>query len=173
MRYAVLVHDLGKALTPPQQWPSHPGHEERGVAPITALSQRLRAPNDCRELALLTARQHTLVHRAAELRAVTVMQLLVQTDALRRPERFGELLLACECDARGRAGLEARPYPQAAYLHEALAAAAAATLSAQERAGLAGPQIGAALQERRLAAVAAVRERAQQRATANRAGPGA
>ena len=169
VRYAVLLHDLGKALTPKNRWPSHHGHEELGLAPIEKLSQRLRAPNECRELALLTSRQHTLVHRAGELRPATLMKLLAETDALRRPERFDELLLACECDARGREGLESRPYPQADYLRAVHAAAATATLTPDERQGLAGPQIGAALQEKRLAAVTAVRERL---ATANRADPG-
>ena len=169
VRYAVLLHDLGKALTPPDRWPSHHGHEELGKAPIEKLSQRLRAPNDCRELALLTARQHTLVHRALELRPATLMKLFAETDALRRPERFAELLLACECDARGRTGLESRPYPQLDYLRQAHAAAAAANLGPEERQGLDGPQIGAALQERRLAAVTEIRERL---ATANRADPG-
>ena len=159
IRYAVLLHDLGKALTPQDHWPSHHGHEELGLAAIDKLSQRLRAPNDCRELAVLTSRQHTLVHRALELRPATLMKLFAETDALRRPERFYELLLACECDARGRAGLESRPYPQADYLRQARAAAAAANLGPEERQGLDGPQIGAALQERRLAAVTAVRER--------------
>jgi tRNA nucleotidyltransferase (CCA-adding enzyme) len=159
IRYAVLLHDLGKALTPPDHWPSHHGHEELGQVPIEKLSQRLRAPNDCRELAVLTSRQHTLVHRALELRPATLMKLFAETDALRRPERFDELLLACECDARGRAGLESRPYPQADYLRQARAAAAAANLGPEERQGLDGPQIGAALQERRLAAVTDVRER--------------
>jgi tRNA nucleotidyltransferase (CCA-adding enzyme) len=159
VRYAVLLHDLGKALTPKDHWPSHHGHEELGKAPIEKLSQRLRAPNDCRELALLTARQHTLVHRALELRPATLMKLFAETDALRRPERFAELLLACECDARGRTGLEARPYPQLDYLRQAHAAAAAANLGPEERQGLDGPQIGAALQERRLAAVTEIRER--------------
>ena len=170
VRYAVLLHDLGKALTPKDQWPAHHQHEELGLAPIGALSQRLRAPNDCRELALLTSRHHTLVHRALELRAVTIMKLLTETDAFRRPERFGELLLACECDARGRTGLQSRPYPQADYLRRAHAAALAATLSAEERQGLAGPQIGAALQERRLAAVTQVREHPD---ATSRADPGA
>ena len=170
VRYAVLTHDLGKALTPKEQWPSHHRHEELGLAPIEALSQRLRAPNECRELAVMTSRQHTLVHRALELRSVTLMKLLAETDSFRRPERFAELLIACECDARGRAGLETRPYPQSDYLRQVHAAAAAASLSTAERQGLAGPQIGAALGERRLAAVAAIRDRL---ATANRADPGA
>jgi tRNA nucleotidyltransferase (CCA-adding enzyme) len=159
VRYAVLLHDLGKALTPQARWPAHHQHEELGIAPIEALSQRLRAPNECRELALLTARHHTLIHRALELRPATVMKLFTETDAFRRPERFGELLLACECDARGRAGLQSRPYPQAPYLRQAHAAASAANLPAAERAGLVGPQIGAALQQRRLAAVTEIRER--------------
>jgi tRNA nucleotidyltransferase (CCA-adding enzyme) len=170
VRYAVLLHDLGKALTPPDQWPAHHQHEERGVEPIGTVSQRLRAPNECRELAVLTSRHHTLVHRALELRAVTIMKLFAETDAFRRPERFTELLLACECDARGRAGLESRAYPQADYLRQAHVAAMAANLSAEERQGLAGPQIGAALQERRLAAVTQIRERS---GATSRADPGA
>ncbi|MGC1458610.1 MAG: multifunctional CCA addition/repair protein [Steroidobacteraceae bacterium] len=170
VRYAVLLHDLGKALTPKEYWPSHQQHEELGVAPIEQLSQRLRAPNDCRELAVLTSLQHTLVHRAPQLRTATLMKLLTDTDAFRRPERFSELLLACECDARGREGLAARPYPQADYLRQVLAAAAAAALGPEERQGLTGLQIGAALQQRRLAAVTQVRERF---ATASGADPGA
>ncbi|HUL19696.1 MAG TPA: multifunctional CCA addition/repair protein [Steroidobacteraceae bacterium] len=170
VRYAVLLHDLGKALTPPAQWPAHHQHEQTGVAPIEQLSSRLRAPNDCRELAVLTSRHHTLVHRALELRAVTLLKLLNETDALRRPDRFGDLLLACECDARGREGLSERAYPQAEYLREVLKAAAGAVLTPESRAGLTGPQIGAALQQQRLAAVTQVRERAL---TANRADPGA
>ncbi len=168
VRYAVLLHDLGKALTPKAQWPAHHQHEELGIAPIEALSQRLRAPNECRELALLTSRHHTRVHRALELRAATVMKLLTETDAFRRPERFAELLLACECDARGRTGLQSRPYPQADYLRQVLAAATAVKLSPEDRQGLDGQQIGRALHERRLAAVAVLHERL---ATANRADP--
>ncbi len=170
VRYAVLLHDLGKALTSKELWPSHQQHEELGVAAIEQLSQRLRAPNDCRELAVLTSLQHTLVHRAPQLRPATLMKLLTDTDALRRPERFGELLLACECDARGREGLAARPYPQAGYLRQVQAAAAAAALGPEERRGLTGLQIGAALQRQRLAAVTQVRERFT---TASDADPGA
>jgi tRNA nucleotidyltransferase (CCA-adding enzyme) len=168
VRYAVLLHDLGKALTPKAQWPAHHQHEELGVAPIETLSQRLRAPNECRELALLTSRHHTLVHRALELKAATVMKLLTQTDAFRRPERFGELLLACECDARGRTGLQLQPYPQADYLRQAHTAAMAVKLSPAERQGLDGLQIGLAIQVRRQEAVSEIRAG---RATANRADP--
>jgi tRNA nucleotidyltransferase (CCA-adding enzyme) len=170
VRYAVLLHDLGKALTPKEQWPSHHQHEELGVGPIEILSRRLRVPNECRELAVLTSRHHTLVHRGLELRPATLMKLFTDTDAFRRPERFGELLLACECDARGRAGLQSKPYPQADYLRQAHAAAAGATIDASQREGLTGPQVGAALQQLRLAAVTAVHARLS---TANRSDPDA
>ena len=153
VRFAVLVHDLGKARTPRDQWPSHRGHEEAGVPLIEALTERLRVPNGHRELALLTARHHTLVHRALELKPATILKLLEETDAFRRPERFADLLVACEADARGRAGLEERPYPQAAQLRAAYAAASAVTLSEQERAGLSGPEIGARIRSKRLAAL--------------------
>lgn len=157
VRYAALTHDLGKALTPKDMLPSHRGHEEAGVALVEALSERLKVPNGFRELAVLTSRHHALVHRAAELRPTTLLTLLETVDAFRRPERFAELLLACECDARGRTGLEARPYPQREYLLAARDAAAAVTLSEQERAGLQGRAIGEKIREKRLAAVAAVK----------------
>jgi tRNA nucleotidyltransferase (CCA-adding enzyme) len=156
VRFAALSHDLGKACTPRERWPSHPGHEEAGVPRIESLCQRLRVPNGHRELALLTARHHTNVHRALELRPATVLKLLESSDALRRPERFSELLLACEADARGRTGLESQPYPQREYLERARARAAAVTLSAEERAGLKGAEIGEQLRLRRLAALEAL-----------------
>ena len=158
VRFAVLMHDLGKARSAPEQWPSHRGHEEAGVPLVEALCQRLRVPNEFRELAVLGSRHHAVVHRAAELRADTVLKLFEATDAFRRPERFNELLLVCESDARGRAGLEDRPYPQAEYLRRARAAAAAEQLSAEERVGLEGPAIGAKIRARRLAAVTRVKE---------------
>jgi tRNA nucleotidyltransferase (CCA-adding enzyme) len=161
VRFAVLVHDLGKALTPRELWPKHHGHEEAGVPVIEALAERLKVPGSHRELAILAAREHTLVHRALELRPETLLKVLQESDAFRRPERFAELLQACEADARGRAGLEAAPYPQVAYLKAALAAAAAATLSEEERRGLKGPAIGEQLRQRRLAAVSAVKSAAQ------------
>jgi tRNA nucleotidyltransferase (CCA-adding enzyme) len=157
VRYAALTHDLGKALTPKAILPSHRGHEEAGVALVEALSERLKVPNGFRELAVLTCRHHALVHKAEELRAATLLTLLENVDAFRRPERFTELLLACECDARGRTGLETRAYPQVAYLTAARDAAAAATLTEDERAGLTGKAIGEKIREKRLAAVTALR----------------
>ncbi|HEU5137729.1 MAG TPA: multifunctional CCA addition/repair protein [Steroidobacteraceae bacterium] len=157
VRFAVLMHDLGKAATPADKLPSHPGHEDAGVALVQRLADRLRVPNHLRELAVITARYHTHVHRAAELRPATVLSTLEACDALRRPERFAEFLLACEADARGRQGLEDRGYPQREYFTAARAAAAAVTLTPEERAGRSGEQIGQELRQRRIAAVAALK----------------
>jgi tRNA nucleotidyltransferase (CCA-adding enzyme) len=156
VRFAVLMHDLGKALTAPEHWPSHRGHEEGGVPVIEALCARLKVPNGFRDLAVLTARHHANVHRAAELRPSTVLKLFETTDAFRRPERFEEMLQACEADARGRTGLEAQPYPQRELLRRALAAAAAVTLDESDRHGLVGPAIGEKIREKRLAAIKAL-----------------
>ena len=134
------------------------GTEEAGVPLIEELCDHLKVPNGYRELAVLTARHHASVHRAAELRPATLLKLLETVDAFRRPERFRELLIACECDARGRAGLEDQPYPQAEYLLRAREAAAAVTLSEEERQQLKGPFLGERLREKRLAAVTAVEE---------------
>jgi tRNA nucleotidyltransferase (CCA-adding enzyme) len=157
VRFAVLTHDLGKALTPQDILPSHRGHEEAGVPLVEALSERLRVPNNFMELAVLAARHHQVVHRAPELNPGTLLKLFEATDAFRRPERFNELLLVCESDARGRTGLENRPYPQVAYLRRARDAAAAVQLSAEDRAGLKGPEIGEKIRVLRLAAVTRVR----------------
>ena len=110
VRFAALTHDLGKATTPADLLPRHHGHEARGVRLATALCERLRVPNDCRDLALLAARYHGDVHRAAELRSSTLVTLLERTDALRRPERFQRLLEACQCDFNGRLGWADRRY---------------------------------------------------------------
>lgn len=150
VRFAVLMHDLGKACTPAEKLPSHPGHEEASVPLIEALVARLKVPNDYREVALLAARHHGNVHRALELRPGTVLRLLEETDAFRRPERFAQFLLACESDARGRKGLEERPYPQADFLRRARAAVAAVALGEDERAGLSGAAIGEKLRAKRL-----------------------
>lgn len=158
VRFAALMHDLGKALSPPEKWPSHHGHEEAGVPLVEELCNRLKVPNGYRELAVLAARHHAAVHRAGELRAGTLLKLLETVDAFRRPDRFRELLLACESDARGRTGLEDQPYPQAGYLQRARDAAAAVTLTEEERESLKGPFLGDRLREKRLAAVTAVKE---------------
>ena len=157
VRFAVLMHDLGKGVTPAERLPSHPGHEDAGVALVEQLAARLRVPNHLRELAVMTARYHTHVHRAAELRADTVLKTLEGCDALRRPERFEDFLLACEADARGRKGLESRDYPQRGFFAAARAAVAGVTLNAEERAGLSGEQIGQELRKRRLAAITALK----------------
>jgi tRNA nucleotidyltransferase (CCA-adding enzyme) len=150
VRFAVLMHDLGKARTPAEKLPSHPGHEAAGVPLIEALVARLKVPNEYREVALLAARHHGNVHRAFELRPATVLKLLEETDAFRRPQRFEQFLLACESDARGRKGLEERAYPQADFLRRGREAAAAVTLDENERAGLSGAAIGEQLRAKRL-----------------------
>ena len=160
VRFAALMHDLGKALSPAERWPSHRGHEEAGVPLIIDLCDRLKVPNEFRELAILTARHHASVHRAAELTPATLLKLLETVDAFRRPERFGELLTACESDARGRAGLESQPYPQREYLLRARDAAAAVALTDDERRELKGPFLGERIREKRLAAVTSVKETA-------------
>ncbi|MGH8561758.1 MAG: multifunctional CCA addition/repair protein, partial [Nevskiales bacterium] len=123
VRFAVLCHDFGKAVTPANVLPHHYGHEARGVPKVEQLCARLRVPNDFRELALAATRFHLLVHQATELRPDTVVTLLEQTRAFQQPERFEQFLQACEADARGRLGLEDRDYPQPDYLRGALAAA--------------------------------------------------
>ena len=160
VRFAALMHDLGKALSPAERWPSHRGHEEAGVPLIIDLCDRLKVPNEFRELAILTARHHASVHRAAELTPATLLKLLETVDAFRRPERFSELLTACESDARGRAGLESQPYPQREYLLRARDAAAAVALTDDERRELKGPFLGERIREKRLAAVTTVKETA-------------
>ena len=122
-RMAALLHDLGKGITDPADWPRHIAHEARGVALADQLCRRLKVPNDVRELAILTAREHGNVQRALELRAATIVKLLERSDAFRRPTRFAALLDASECDHRGRTGFDARPFPQKSLLLQALAAA--------------------------------------------------
>jgi tRNA nucleotidyltransferase (CCA-adding enzyme) len=158
VRFAALVHDLGKALTPREQWPRHHGHEEAGVPLILGLCRRLKVPGDLRDLAVLVSRLHGKVHRAAELRPGTILELLEATDALRRPSRFELFLTACESDARGR-GPERRaaPYPQAQLLRQALAAAAAARPEERALAQATGSEIGTRWREARLAALTAWR----------------
>ncbi|MGI4849605.1 MAG: multifunctional CCA addition/repair protein [Janthinobacterium lividum] len=125
VRVAALLHDLGKGSTSPAEWPRHHGHEGRGVELVEQVCKRLKIPNDCRDLAVMTAREHGNVGRALELRAATIVTLLERNDAFRKPQRFLDMLQAAECDARGRTGFEDRPFPQAACLAEAMQAAQA------------------------------------------------
>ena len=123
VRYAGLVHDLGKATTDKSALPSHPGHEARSVKLVRKMAKRLPIPNGCRDLGCLAAEFHTHCHRAFELRASTILKVLNSTDAFRRPERFEKFIVACEADSRGRTGFEDNEYPQANYLRGAMAAA--------------------------------------------------
>jgi tRNA nucleotidyltransferase (CCA-adding enzyme) len=159
VRFAALVHDLGKGTTPPAEWPSHRGHEERSVALIESLADRMRLSGEYRDLSIIVARYHGIVHRAFELRPNTVLDFIERADALRRPERFAQALLACEADSRGRTGLESVPYPQREYLLAARDAAAAVKPSAQDIAGESGAKIAERLHERRVQAIAELRER--------------
>jgi tRNA nucleotidyltransferase (CCA-adding enzyme) len=158
VRYACLVHDLGKGTTPRDEWPRHIAHEARSVKLGHAVADRWRVPTACRELGEVVAREHGNVHRSGELGAAALVRLLERCDALRRPDRFAEALLACECDARGRTGFEDRPYPQRPRLLQALAWAqavdATAAAAAASARGQTGPAIGRAVHEARVAAVA-------------------
>ena len=156
VRFAALVHDLGKGTTRKHSLPSHPGHERRGVKLIRRLANRLPVPNACRDLGILVSEYHTHCHRAFELRAATILRMLEATDAFRRPRRFEQFLLACEADARGREGLEDRPYTQVDLLRGAFAAASeidAAAIAVSHE----GKAIGEAIRRERLAAVEAFR----------------
>ncbi len=152
-RFAVLVHDLGKATTPESEWPKHLGHEERGVRIIKPFCERLGVPNRFRDLAIIVARYHGLTHRAAELKPRTILKIFEDTDAFRRPERFADFLTACEADARGRAGLEDKPYPQAALLRTALDAAGEVTAEPLVRKGLKDDALGEAIRQARIDAI--------------------
>lgn len=159
-RYACLCHDLGKGLTPAEALPRHIGHEGRGVPLARGLSERWRVSADCRELAELMAREHTHVHQSGGFGPEARLRLMERCDAWRRPERFEQLLLACECDARGRLGLEERDYPQRPRLLRDLRALQALDLGAVSAAALAagktGPDIGRAVQAARLQALHAL-----------------
>ena len=167
IRFAALLHDLGKGTTPPAEWPSHRGHEQRSVALIETLAARLKVPGDHRDLALIVAQYHGIVHRALELKPRTILDLLERSDALRRPERFAQALIACEADARGRTGLEAKPYPQREYLLAAHAAAAAVRPTAEDIAAYSGTKMAEHLHRRRLQAITAACEKS----AANRPNP--
>jgi len=155
--FAALTHDLGKALTPPAEWPRHIMHEQRGLAPLRALCTRLKVPAEHQQLAEAVCREHLNVHRIDELRDATVLELLGRCDALRRPERVARIALCCEADARGRAGFEDTAYPQGQTLQRLHQAALAVQARDLDTAGLQGPAIGQALHKARIAAIAAAR----------------
>ena len=155
--WAALVHDLGKALTPQEEWPRHPAHEHRGVPPARELATRLKVPAEHRDLGLLVCEHHLVMHRLDELRPGTLMKLIERLDGLRKPERVRRFALACEADHRGRLGLSDRPYPQGQALLAALAAARSVNAAALVERGLNGPALGEALRQERIAAIARLR----------------
>jgi tRNA nucleotidyltransferase (CCA-adding enzyme) len=155
--FAALTHDLGKALTPREEWPRHIMHEQRGIAPVTALCERLKVPQEHRQLAVAACREHLNVHRIAELRDRTVHELLQRCDGFRRPERIAQLAQVCEADKRGRLGSGEDAYPQGAELRRLHAAALAVNARDLAAQGLQGPQIGEALAKARIHAIAAAR----------------
>jgi tRNA nucleotidyltransferase (CCA-adding enzyme) len=153
IRFAALVHDLGKGTTPKEQWPSHRGHEERSVDLIKILCDRYRIPGRYRDLAVIVARHHLDCHRIMEMRPDTILKKLEAMDAFRRPDRFAQFLIACEADIRGRKGMEDRDYPQAQYLGNALAAASNIDTSTIQNSDLSGQEIAEAIRKLRIDAI--------------------
>ncbi len=157
VRFAALVHDLGKATTRQSDLPGHPGHERRSVKLLHGMSDRLPVPRACRELGALVAEYHGHCHRAFDLKPTTILKVLHKVDAFRRPERFRKFLLACEADARGRAGLEDREYPQADYFERAWHEASEVTADQVTDTEASGAEIGAEIDKMRLKAIKAVK----------------
>ncbi|UXI68225.1 multifunctional CCA addition/repair protein [Tahibacter amnicola] len=155
--WCALVHDLGKALTPPDVLPRHVGHEEGGVSPIQALGERYRLPSEYVDLAVLCCRLHLHAHRALELRPATLLEVFEQLDAFRKKGRVEQFLMVCESDKRGRLGLSESAYPQAQWLREAYAAAAAISAKPFVEKGLDGREIGEAVRQARLREIARIR----------------
>jgi tRNA nucleotidyltransferase (CCA-adding enzyme) len=160
VRFACLMHDLGKGTTPADVLPRHTGHEKRSAELLQEVCERWRVPVDVRELAEVVAREHGHIHASGSLDAAELVRLLERCDAFRKPARFAEALLACECDARGRLGFEDTAYPQRPRLLAVLATAAAVPTDvvarAAQQAGATGPKIGEAIHQARVEAVAAV-----------------
>ena len=158
IRFAVLCHDLGKGTTPKAEWPRHIAHETRSLPLVRQLCDRLAAPRDYRELALLVAEFHTHAHRALELKPATLLKVLKKLDAFRRPQRWEAFIVCCEADARGRTGFEDRAYPQADYLRQALQRCQAIDLKAIAAAGFTGTAFGEELDRQRQACLADFRK---------------
>jgi len=153
VRWCCLLHDLGKAITPPEAWPKHHGHEQLGLNPVTAVNQRLKIPRDLAELALLCCEYHSHAHRALELRPQTLLELFQRFDLFRRPQRLTDFIAACEMDSRGRTGFENRPYPQADYLHGAARAVQVVSVKPLLERGFTGEKLGLELNRARLHAL--------------------
>ncbi len=157
VRWACVAHDLGKGTTPADVLPRHIGHEERSVVLARAVHERLRVPSDCAELAQLVAAEHGNIHRILEAKPATVLRLLERSDAFRKPERFADALLACQCDAQGRLGLADKPYPQRDYLQQLLAVAQGVSTkdvaAHAAQLGKKGAEIGAMVHEARARAL--------------------
>lgn len=160
VRFACLTHDLGKGTTPADVLPRHIGHEQRSARLLRDVCERWRVPVEVRELADVVAREHGNIHRSSELQGAALVRLLERCDAFRKPQRFDDVLLACECDARGRLGFDEAPYPQRtrlrAVLSRAQAVDTASVAEAARLAGAAGSKIGEAIARARAQAVAAV-----------------
>ena len=154
--YAALVHDLGKALTPADVLPRHLMHEQRGIAPIIALSERLKVPSEHRDVAVLCCREHLNVHRIAELKPSTVHEVIARCDGFRKPRRIDQLATVCEADKRGRAGHADSAYPEGTQLRT-LHAAALHVRAGDVASGLRGPEVGEALRKARIAAITAAK----------------
>ncbi len=158
VRLACLTHDLGKGTTPAEMLPRHIGHEQRSAKLLKGVCERLRVPTDCRELADVVAREHGNIHRSGELGAAALVRLIERCDAIRKPARFDEVLLACECDARGRLGFEDAAYPQRARLGAALVAvqsiATSVIAASAASKGVTGQKVGEMIHTARVQAVA-------------------
>ena len=150
VRFAALTHDLGKALTPPEHWPSHHGHETKGLPALKALTKRLRVPNELVELAEKVMEFHTHCHRAFEIKPEVLLRLLESLDAFRQPEKLDDYLLACESDSRGRPGFETRDYPQGNWIKQAYMAANEVSAKEFVEQGLSGKLIGEAIHGKRI-----------------------
>lgn len=158
--FAVLLHDLGKAITPREEWPKHVLHEQRGLAPIESVCERLRVPTDFRELALHACREHLNIHRLDEMRPVSIEALLSRCDAWRKPDRIAEIGWVCEIDKRGRLGGEDCDYPNRILLQQCLHAAQQIQARDLDLSRLQGPAIGEALRKARVNAIRALRQNA-------------
>ena len=158
VRVACLMHDLGKGITPKEEWPRHIAHEQRSVKLLQSVCERLRIPVECKELSEVVAREHGNIHRSQELNPAALMRLLERCDAIRKPERLTDILLACECYARGRKDFEDVTYGPATKLQEVLKAALSVTTASiaeqAQKQGLSGPAVGEKIHEARVAAIA-------------------